>query len=91
MAESHITEFHTHKDEQSIIVDLVSQEDQDFDNQHDRQLMAPKHDTGRRYHNPNNPQSTREALVQPTKESCSESIILISRSKLLHHNSRLLQ
>ena len=34
MTGSHITEFHTHKDEQSVIADLLSQEDQDFDNRH---------------------------------------------------------
>ena len=32
MAGSYIAKFHTHKDKQSVIVDLLSQEDQDFDN-----------------------------------------------------------
>ena len=44
IAGSHITKFYTHEDEQPLIADLLSQ-DQDFDNQHDRQLMAPKQDT----------------------------------------------
>ena len=35
MAGSHNTKFNTHKDEQRVIADLLSQEDQDFDNQHD--------------------------------------------------------
>ena len=55
MAGSHITEFHTHKDEQPVIADLLSKENQDFDNQHDQQLMAPKHDTGQGRHNPSDP------------------------------------
>ena len=46
MTGSHVTEFHTHEDEQPVIADLLSQEVQDFDNRHDQQLMAPKHDTG---------------------------------------------
>ena len=41
------------------IQDLLSQEDQDYDNRHDRQLMTCKHDTGRGHHNPSNPQSTK--------------------------------
>ena len=45
MAGSHITEFHTPKDEEIILEDLLSQVNQDFDNRHDQQLMAPKHDT----------------------------------------------
>ena len=45
MAGSHITKFHTHIDKQPVIADLLSQEDQDFDNQHDQQLVAPKHNT----------------------------------------------
>ena len=34
MGGSHITEFNTYKDEQSVLSDLLSQEDQDFDNRH---------------------------------------------------------
>ena len=45
MAGSHITKFHTPEDEEIILEDLLSQLNQDFDNQHNRQLMAPKHDT----------------------------------------------
>ena len=45
MAGSHITEFHTPKDEEIVPEDLLSQVNQHFDNQHDRQLMVPKHDT----------------------------------------------
>ena len=42
MAESHITEFHTHthKDEQPLVEDLLSQEDQDYNNRNDWQLMT---------------------------------------------------
>ena len=58
MAGSHITEFHTHNDEQPVITDLLSQENKDYDNQHDQQLMTCKHDTGRGYQNLSNPQST---------------------------------
>ena len=32
MVGSYITEFHTHKDEQPVIADLLSQEDQNFNN-----------------------------------------------------------
>ena len=32
MAGSHITKFHTHEDKQPVISDLLSQEDQDYDN-----------------------------------------------------------
>ena len=35
MAGSHITKFHTHKDEQPSIADLLSQEDKNCDKQHD--------------------------------------------------------
>ena len=58
MAGSHITKFHTHKDEQPVIADLLSQEDQDYNNRHDQQLMTCKHDTDRGHHNPSNPRST---------------------------------
>ena len=71
---SDITEFHTHKDKQPVIANLLSQEDQDFDNQHDRQLMAQKHDTGQGHHNPSNPQSTTSVdckLVTGMDESFS--------------------
>ena len=71
MVGSHITEFHTHEDEQPVIADLLSQEDQDFDN---RQLMALKHDTGRGYHNPSDPQPTTSVdckLVTHKDESIS--------------------
>ena len=49
---------HTHKDEQPVITDLLSQENQNCDNQHVQQLMARKNDTGRGHHNPSNPEST---------------------------------
>ena len=58
MVGSYITEFHTHEDKQPVTADLISQEDQDFDNRHDRQLMAPKYDTDHGHHNLNDPQST---------------------------------
>ena len=40
MVGSHLTKFHTHKDEQPVAEDLLIQEDQDYDNRHDRQLMT---------------------------------------------------
>ena len=41
------------------VVDFLSQVNQDYNDRHDQQLMTCKHDTGRRYHNPSNPQSTK--------------------------------
>ena len=58
MVGSHITKFYTPKDEQIVLVDFLSQGDQDFNNRHDWQLMAPKHDTDHRHHNPSDSQST---------------------------------
>ena len=58
MAGSHTTKSHTHKDKQPVLADLLSREDQDFNNGHNRQLMALKHDTDHGYHNPSNPQPT---------------------------------
>ena len=58
MAGSHIIEFHIQEDKQLVVTDLLSQENQDCDNQHDQQLMTPEHDTGQGHHNPSNPQST---------------------------------
>ena len=52
MVGSHITKFHTPEDKQLVLADLLSQVDQNFDNQHDRQLMAPKHDSDHEHHNP---------------------------------------
>ena len=40
------------------VEDLLSQEDQDYDNRHDQQLMTCKHDTGQGHHNPSIPPST---------------------------------
>ena len=40
MTGSHITEFHTHKDKQPLVEDILSKEDQDYDNRHDQQLMT---------------------------------------------------
>ena len=34
--------------------DFISQENQDYDNQHDQQLMICKHDGGQRYCNQSN-------------------------------------
>ena len=42
---SHITKFHSPKDEEIVLEDLLNQVNQDFDNRHDQQLMAPKHGT----------------------------------------------
>lgn len=58
MARSHITKFHTLKDKQPVITDIVSQENQDYNNQHDQQLMTHKHNTGQGHCNPSNPQFT---------------------------------
>ena len=55
MTGSHITKFHTPKDEQFVLAELLSQVDQNFDNQHDQQFMAPKNDTDHEHHNPSNP------------------------------------
>ena len=56
MAGSHITKFHTHENEQTVVTELLSQENQDYNNQHDRQLMIRKHDNGQEHHNPSNSQ-----------------------------------
>ena len=40
MAGSHITKFHTYKDKQPVVEDPLSQVDQDYNNQHARQLMT---------------------------------------------------
>ena len=58
MAGSHITKFHTPEDEEIVLDDLLSQVNQDFDNQHDGQLMAPKHDDDHGHHNPSDPPFT---------------------------------
>ena len=58
MAGSHITEFHTHKDEQPVVTDLLCQGNQDYNNQHDQQLKTHKHDNGQGHHNPTDQQST---------------------------------
>ena len=57
MTGSHITEFHTPEDEEIMLEDLLSQVNQDFDNRHDQQLMALKHDTDHEHHNPSYPPS----------------------------------
>ena len=58
MVGSHITEFHTPEDKQIVLANLLKQVDQNFDNRHDRQLMAPKNDTDHEHHNPSDPPST---------------------------------
>ena len=35
-----------------LLFDLLSQVDQNFNNQHNRQLMAPKNNTDHEHHNP---------------------------------------
>ena len=55
MTGSHIAKFHTNEDKQPVIADFLSQEDQDFDNQHDQQLMTTKHDTDHGHDNPSDP------------------------------------
>ena len=57
MTGSHITEFHTHEDQQPVIADLLCQKDRKYDDWHDQQLMTHEPDTGRGYHNPSDPQS----------------------------------
>ena len=57
MAGSHITEFHTHEDKQPVVLDLLSEGSEGYDNQHDWQLMARKHDNCHAHHNPRNSQS----------------------------------
>ena len=42
---SHVTEFLTHEDEQPAISDLLCQEDQKYDYQHDQQLTTHEHNT----------------------------------------------
>ena len=46
MAGSHITKFNTHEDKQPVIADLLIQDDQDYNHEHD---------TSRGYHNPRDP------------------------------------
>ena len=57
MTGSHINKVYTHEDEQPVIADLLSQEDQDYDDRHDQQLMTHEHDTCQGHHNPSNQQS----------------------------------
>ena len=57
MAGSHITKFHTPEDKEILPEDLLSQVNQHLDNQHDRQLMAPNHDTDHEHHNSSDPTS----------------------------------
>ena len=45
MAGSHITEFHTPEDKEIAPENSLSQVNQHFDIQHNRQLMAPNRDT----------------------------------------------
>ena len=45
------------KNEQSIIADLLCQEDRKYDDQHDQQLMTHEHNTRQGHHNPSNPPS----------------------------------
>ena len=44
MVGCYITKFNTHKEEKYVVTDLLSQENQDYDNQHDQQRMTRKHD-----------------------------------------------
>ena len=72
MTGSHITEFHTPKDEEIVLDDLLGQVNQDFNNQHNQQLMAPKYDTDHENHNPSNPPSNSLVdckLITPKNES----------------------
>ena len=73
MAGSHITKLNTHKDKQLVIANLLSQEDQDFDNRYDWQLMAPKH-AGRGHHNPSNPQSATSVDCKLIAERFTQSL-----------------
>ena len=42
-------------------IHLLSQENQDYNNQHDQQLMTQKHDAGQGNHKQSDPQSTKSA------------------------------
>ena len=78
MAGSHITEFHTHEDEQPVVMDLLSQGNQDYDNQHDQQLMTRKHYNIQEHHNPSNPQPKTSVdckLAIGTDESFSSEAV----------------
>ena len=57
MAGNHIAKFHTPKDKEIVLGNLLNQVNQNFDNQHYRQLMALKHDTDHWQHNPSDPSS----------------------------------
>ena len=57
MVGSNITKFHTQEDKQIVLTNL-KQVDQNFNNRHAQQLMAPKHDSDHKHHNPSNLQST---------------------------------
>ena len=57
MAGSHITKFHTHGDKEITPEDILSQENEHFDNEHDRQLsfyrkhMVSNHETDHEHQN----------------------------------------
>ena len=57
MAGSYVTKFHTHKEKQTAIMDLLCQEDQKYDDQDDQQLITHEHDTRQGNHNPSDPTS----------------------------------
>ena len=57
MTGSYITKSHTHEDKHPVVSDLLSQEDQDYNNQHDQQLMTGEQNTDQGHDNPSNSQS----------------------------------
>ena len=89
MVGGHITRFHTQENKQPIItelltkvlnasgadVNLLSQENQNYDNQHDQHLMTCKHDAGRGQHNQSDPQSTKpvDYKIATCKDESSSS------------------
>ena len=75
---NHITKFHTHEDKQPAIEDLLCQEDQKYDDQHDQQLTTHEHNTCQGHHNPSNPPSNTSVdhkLVMCKDESFSTEAI----------------
>ena len=59
-------------------INLISKENQDYDNQHDQKPMTCKHEADWGYHNRSNPQSTKSAdckLPTPKDEPCSSNTL----------------
>ena len=69
MTGSHITKFHTPEDEEITPEDTLSQENEHFDNEHDRQLssywqhMASNHETDHEH------QNTSDSTYNPSADN----------------------